>query len=645
MAKLRLDTARRPVPAPLVAAALVGLALAALALLALSPRGGGHDRPAREAQPCRLPQALVAAGEPAAAALDELARRAAGFGFSGSVLLTRGERVLLRAGYGLADAAAGFPNTPGTVFEVGSLNKQFLAAAALLLERERKLQLDDPIAAHLVGVPQDKRAITIEQLLTHTAGLPGDFPVEGEDGLYYEALPRAAAVARILAMPLDAPPGGGWSYSNVGYDLVGAILERRAGRPLRDLLRERLFVPAGMDHTEVWGLHFPAVDASCVAVGHDELGPRVVDVRRLVGETFLTGVVSTVDDLHAWQRALRAGRILAPGDVARLTAPRAEEYAYGWFVRDTPHGRRVSHGGDWHGFGSWLGWYEGAPARSLALAVLTNRNHQGLGGEHMIARLAQQLALGEKAEMYAGERFDLPPESAPLGAELEARLVGTYRLADGSALVVEPGAFGGLQIAARGQAAADALGDASAAERAERAALTARVVRMVEEAAAGRDEELRAAVPQAPRLANYRRAFAGALEECAGERGGLGRIEADGTTPAVHPHGELTTTLNLHCARRGEASLRVSWSEGGLVQFTGPAELLLAPTPLRQGAGGELVAWSPVFHRALRLEPVRDAGGAIVELRLRGAAGPAVTARRDANARGAAAAGEGSERT
>ena len=603
----------------LLGACLLSLALAAAGWASVSGDSGPP--------PCDAPESLLA-DDPGATALDSLARRASAFGFSGSVLLTRGDRVLLRAAYGLADAAAGIPNTPRTLFEIGSLNKQFLAAGVLLLEREGKLRLSDPIAAHLDGVPPDKRAITIEQLLTHTAGLAGDFPAEHPEGLYYESISRDAATARILALPLASPPGSGWSYSNTGYDLVAAILERRAGRPLRDFLAGRLFAPARLRQTALWGAQFPDVHPSCVALGHDELGPRVVDVRALRDESFLAGIVSTVDDLHAWQRALRAGRILPREDVARLTAPRAEEYGYGWFVRDTPHGRRVSHGGDWHGFGSWLGWYEAGSGEGLALAVLTNRNHQGLGGEHLLARLAQQLALGEPVGMYPGERFDPPPESAAIEAGLGRQVAGTWRLPDGSALEIGPAPFGGLQVAARGQAAADLLGDATAEERTARAALTARVVRMVEEAVAGRADELRTAVPEEPRLARYRAAFAGALEECAGERGGLGRIEAVGTTPAVHPHGELTTTLNLRCAREGEASLRVAWSEGRLVAFRGPVELLLAPTPLRRAVDGDaLVAWSPVFHGTVRFELARGEGGAVAGLRVRSRASDVVAVR------------------
>jgi CubicO group peptidase (beta-lactamase class C family) len=575
------------------------------------------------------PEAPRVTADVAAQALHRLATDAAGFGFSGAVLLARDGQVILRAAYGEARAATAQANAPGTLFEIGSLNKQFVAAAVLLLERDGKLALGDTLGKHFEGVPADKRAITLEQLLTHTAGLPAEFPVRGGGGLYHEAISREEAVERIFALPLDAAPGSGWSYSNVGYDLLVAIVERRSGQAIGDLLRDRLFRPAGMARTGVWPTHLPADAGGCLAIGHDEVGPREVDVRQL-GASFLAGIVSSLDDLFRWQAALRGGRVLAPADVARLFAPRPEDYGYGWFVTETPYGRRISHGGDWHGFGSWLGWYERG---GLTLVVLTNRNHQGLGGEHLIARLAPKLAFGEPPEMYPGERFDAPPASVRVADSLAAELVGDWVFPDGSIVAVSPEPFGGLQLTARGQAAADVLTDATAAERAQRAELTARVVRMVEEAVAGRSDELQTAVPEPPRLAGYRDAFASVLAECGGERGGVGSVERIGTVPAVYPHGELTTTLNLRCARGGEASFRVAWSDGRLVQIRGPVDLDLAATPLRAAPDGGLVAWSPLRHRAIRVHLRRGPTGTISGLALTGEEGvAAIAARRGAPA-------------
>ena len=101
-----------------------------------------------------------------------------------------------------------------------------------------------------------------------------------------------------------------------------------------------------------------------------------------------------------------------------------------------------------------------------------------------------------------------------------------------------------------------------------------------------------------------------------------------GTTPAVHPLGERTTTLQVLCARSGSANVRVAWSEGSLVQIRGPVETTLAPTPLRRGAGAGLVAWSPVFHRTLAVQGATDPDGTVVGLVLHGTGGGVTAARR-----------------
>src|SRR5512147_2220324 len=154
--------------------------------------------------PCALLTTLLAAQAAAAPPADDGERfdrwlqRA---GFQGGALVAKGDRVLLRRGYGMSDREAGVPYDVDTVFSLGSITKQFTAAAILKLEMQGKVRVEDPIARFLPGVPADKQAVTIHQLLTHTSGLDSDFADD------FDPVGRDAYVARALASKLLSPPG------------------------------------------------------------------------------------------------------------------------------------------------------------------------------------------------------------------------------------------------------------------------------------------------------------------------------------------------------------------------------------------------------------------------------------------------------
>jgi CubicO group peptidase (beta-lactamase class C family) len=159
------------------------------------------------------------------------------------VLVARDGEVLLHRGYGMADAEAGVPNGPETVYDIGSITKPVTALAILALEEEGRLRTTDPITRFFPEVPEDKRGITLHHLLTHSAGLIGDL---GGD---YEAMPRDTLVRRALASGLRWAPGTRYAYSNLGYSLLGAVVEIASGEPYEQYLRDRILLPAGMERT------------------------------------------------------------------------------------------------------------------------------------------------------------------------------------------------------------------------------------------------------------------------------------------------------------------------------------------------------------------------------------------------------------
>ena len=272
---------------------LLKMVLIALATCALSPTSlAAQETPAQEVVRDSL-----------GARLDDYLTRAAALGFAGAVLVAEDGQVILRKGYGLADRQRGIPITPETVFDIGSITKQFTAAAILKLEEQGRLSVNDPIRYYLDGVPPDKAGITIHHLLTHTAGLRDTF---GDD---YDVMSRDSLVALVLASDLLWEPGLRYRYSNAGYSLLGAIVEKLSGRPYERFLHDELFEPAGLTQT---GYRLPAWPEERIAHGYrlgldwgsplDKLWAEDGPYWNLRANG---GLLSTVGDLYRWNDRLK----------------------------------------------------------------------------------------------------------------------------------------------------------------------------------------------------------------------------------------------------------------------------------------------------------------------------------------------------
>ncbi|WP_331767455.1 serine hydrolase domain-containing protein [Embleya sp. NBC_00896] len=242
-----------------------------------------------------------------------------------------------------------------TVYDIGSVTKSFTAAAVLKLEMTGALRVTDPIGAYLDPVPDDKRAITVHHLLTHTSGLPEGL---GDD---YEPLTRDAMLDRALAAPLRSVPGTVFAYSNTGYSVLAAIVEKASGTGYAEFLTRSLFEPAGMTRTG-YLLADPRRDD--VAVEYDRDGrahgtpldhPWAPDgpYWNLRGNG---GLLSTARDMYRWYRALQGDAVLNAGAKAKMFTPHVPEgdgstgsYGYGWTILPSPGGPIATHdgGNDW----------------------------------------------------------------------------------------------------------------------------------------------------------------------------------------------------------------------------------------------------------------------------------------------------------
>jgi CubicO group peptidase (beta-lactamase class C family) len=248
--------------------------------------------------------------------LDDLAAK----GFSGSVLLVKDDRVLLRKGYGLANRNDHQKITPETGFDIGSITKVFTSAAIFKLEHEGKLSLDDKITKYFKNVPPDKAEISVRQLITHTSGLPDLVKAEGNSTTYsaddydYDPVSRDEIINRAMLSHLIFKPGASSKYSNTGYSLLGAIIEMVSGKPYEKYVHDALFVPAGMKKT---GYEIPKWNKKDLATGYrnDRAWGTPLDHAWLKdGPSWNLrangGMLSTVDDLYLWVKALRDDKAL-----------------------------------------------------------------------------------------------------------------------------------------------------------------------------------------------------------------------------------------------------------------------------------------------------------------------------------------------
>jgi CubicO group peptidase (beta-lactamase class C family) len=259
------------------------------------------------------------------------------FGFTGTVLIASGEKIIHSAGYGLANRNKQIENTIFTYHDIGSLTKQFTAAGILKLEMEGKLTTEDTINLYFEGVPDEKKSITLHQLLTHTSGIHDS---SSDD---YEKVKKDQAIDRILSSP--SYECNQFSYSNDGYTLLAAIIETVSGQSYEEFINKNLFLPANMQDT---GYSLPKFEDDKIANGYvndEDCGkPTEKDYPywNLIGNG---GMLSTTEDLYKWHRILLGEIVLSKVAKQKLFTPFLRDYAYGWRVIDTTQGTVHEHGG------------------------------------------------------------------------------------------------------------------------------------------------------------------------------------------------------------------------------------------------------------------------------------------------------------
>ena len=287
-------------------------------------------------------------------------------------VVLRGE-VHFAKGYGLANVEHAVPVTTDTVFQSGSVGKQFTATAVMLLVEDGKLSLEDPITRFFPAAPPHWKGITVRHLLTHTSGIP-DYEEDKLDlrkDYGEEELTNFA-----MALKPAFGPGSRWSYSNTGYVLLGFIVRKASGQFYGDLLRDRVFAPIGMKTARVISEEEIVLHrAGGYRLVKDELKNQEW-VSPSLNRTADGALYLTLRDFLAWDKALRAGAVLKPESWAKVYAPvrlasgKTYPYGFGWFV-DQDYGQlRIHHGGGWQGFKAYISRYLGDDLTILVLANL-----------------------------------------------------------------------------------------------------------------------------------------------------------------------------------------------------------------------------------------------------------------------------------
>jgi CubicO group peptidase (beta-lactamase class C family) len=356
-----------------------------------------------------------------AAAVDAIAADALrGLPLPGlSVAVARGGRMVLAKGYGFADLERKVPATAETVYQLGSVSKQFTAAAVMRLVEQGKVKLDDPLTKFLPDYPTHGHRPLVHHLLHQTSGIREFFTIKGFDEMESgppERYSRQDLIDLFKREPFVFAPGERWAYSNSNYTLLGLIVERVSGRTFEQYLQETFFRPLGLTATHSCGTRGAGgLFAKGYMPGEGGFAPAPpVNMNTAVGDG---GLCSNVLDLVGWTRALTTGRALGRSSYARMVTPERvrrgyrPDYGYGLSLVPLDGRRRVGHNGDITGFMSALAHY---PDADLTAAVLTNRARHW---PEVIERKIARAALGLPAPAV---------KDLPLGREGPAAYAGTY---------------------------------------------------------------------------------------------------------------------------------------------------------------------------------------------------------------------------
>jgi CubicO group peptidase (beta-lactamase class C family) len=308
----------------------------------------------------------------------------------------RDGKAIKTAAYGLANVELNVPAKPETVFEIGSITKQFTAAGILMLAQEGKLSVDDKISKYLKDPPEAWANVTVRHLLTHTSGIKS---YTGLDGFQiWRHLTQEQFIKAIGKEPMEFQPGDSWKYCNTGFNLLGYIIENVSGKNYWEFMGERVFQPLGMQATtkRLYSLVIPNR-----ASGYEQTNHVWMNRDTDLTEVFSAGAIaSTAGDLAKWSVALDGDQLLNAASKAQMWTPvklndgKTRKYGFGWNVDTLEGHKNIGHGGSTSGFSASIQRF---PDDHLAVIILSNTD------EEIATTLAKKVATFFFAQPSAAE--------------------------------------------------------------------------------------------------------------------------------------------------------------------------------------------------------------------------------------------------
>jgi len=318
-----------------------------------------------------------------------------------ALLVARNGEIVRAQGFGFSNVELQVPVKPETLFQSGSMGKQFTATAIMMLVEEGKIGLDDSITKYFPEAPGTWKAVTVRHLLTHTGGFT-DYP---KDFNFRKDYSEDELLKIVSAMPLAFPPGTKWSYSNLGYLTLGILIHRVTGNFYGDMLQARIFRPLGMQTTRIM--------SEADIIPNRAAGYRLVKGELKNQEWVAPAVNTTADgslyfsilDLAKWDAALYSEKLLKRSSLEQMWTvvklnngqPNSGDYGFGWEITSA-HGHRViGHSGSWQGFKTQISRYVDDNLTVVVLANLAEAD-PGKIGKHVA-----ELYLKGKTETVPGQ--------------------------------------------------------------------------------------------------------------------------------------------------------------------------------------------------------------------------------------------------
>jgi CubicO group peptidase (beta-lactamase class C family) len=293
-----------------------------------------------------------------------------------AVGVVRDGKIIKAAGYGMANVELSVPTKPESIFQTGSVGKQFTATAVMMLVEEGKVGLGDKISKYFPDSPPAWKEITVRHLLTHTSGIP-DYTEEKTGGAINMRTDYTEEdlVKRIAALPLGFPPGEKWSYSNSGYLILGVLIHHVSGEFYGDFLQRRIFQPLQMTSTRII--------SEADIIPNRSAGYRMVKGELKNQEWVSPSLNTTADgalytnvlDMAKWDAALYTEKLLKRSSFDQMWTPvklnsgKTYPYGFGWGISDVKGHRLLEHGGAWQGFTMHISRYVDD---QLTIIVMTN---------------------------------------------------------------------------------------------------------------------------------------------------------------------------------------------------------------------------------------------------------------------------------